>query len=1011
MSSSSHTPPPNNNNNFKTRNAAGRRCQRNNQSNERLRINLVSLLVTCVVLFAGVKLADGSFIRNINRISETLDRALFNVLEELEGPDYTAINVSATYYASTRFNPEGMAILYNLTNIFMDVLVNRDVYPEGLIIVQDNAIQWEPIKDQWQAILKHFSGLLVIVIILVVLALLFPLWGLCFCCCRCCGNCGAKPQPLDKKRDCCKKFILATFLIAVGTLLLFGVVCAFVTNTHLYEGTANAVPTVKTNMRDVDTYLNTTGTELNILLGTNYDEFQSTLFDVLNKSSTIVYDQLAKYSNAVAMTEVTNIVVGLDDIRTNLTQMRTITNYLRNHASQLNDALRKVKNDLIHTLKECNTNLECSKLSSNVSNLDTNIDFNSLPDVTSEMKELQSVIDDGDLEKSVEEGQQRLKNIEQKISQTVSTSLDAVRSAINDAGKEIRTNVGQVNSVLTDISSFMHKHADPVLADADRYVREYAPYLYYGGIGVSCVLLSVTFCIAVGLICGICGKKPDPYSEDCCNKGVGNQCLMCGVTIMFLSGIFLAVITIVFFFVGMASQRLVCDPIRNYNDSKLIDLLDESFSFKDAVGVDVTDAVGVDVTVKQVLSDCHRNRSAYHVFRLQNKIELDNVRNYIEEFDIQSALDELQENIKVPVGVEILSPEAKAKLTELADSNISNINFDRFTTVLDDNLTKVDLNYLVKQLDAVLETVNRRMVPEEIKANLQVSKLHLETYQEKLVVPMTQNAEKLIDIAKNMEQNLKFGKSSFREAITELIDEVDGVTIMFLSGIFLAVITIVFFFVGMASQRLVCDPIRNYNDSKLIDLLDESFSFKDAVGVDVTVKQVLSDCHRNRSAYHVFRLQNKIELDNVRNYIEEFDIQSALDELQENIKVPVGVEILSPEAKAKLTELADSNISNINFDRFTTVLDDNLTKVDLNYLVKQLDAVLETVNRRMVPEEIKANLQVSKLHLETYQEKLVVPMTQNAEKLIDIAKNMEQNLKFGKSSFREAITELIDEVE
>lgn len=131
MSSSSHTPPPNNNNNFKTRNAAGRRCQRNNQSNERLRINLVSLLVTCVVLFAGVKLADGSFIRNINRISETLDRALFNVLEELEGPDYTAINVSATYYASTRFNPEGMAILYNLTNIFMDVLVNRDVYPEG----------------------------------------------------------------------------------------------------------------------------------------------------------------------------------------------------------------------------------------------------------------------------------------------------------------------------------------------------------------------------------------------------------------------------------------------------------------------------------------------------------------------------------------------------------------------------------------------------------------------------------------------------------------------------------------------------------------------------------------------------------------------------------------------------------------------------------------------------------------------------------------------------------------
>lgn len=52
--------------------------------------------------------------------------------------------------------------------------------------------------------------------------------------------------------------------------------------------------------------------------------------------------------------------------------------------------------------------------------------------------------------------------------------------------------------------------------------------------------------------------------------------------------------------------------------------------------------------------------------------------------------------------------------------------------------------YLVKQLDIVLETVNRRMVPDDIKAGLQISRLQLETYQEKLVVPMTENAEKLI---------------------------------------------------------------------------------------------------------------------------------------------------------------------------------------------------------------------------------------------------------------------------
>lgn len=55
------------------------------------------------------------------------------------------------------------------------------------------------------------------------------------------------------------------------------------------------------------------------------------------ESSNIVYEQLTKYSNAVAMTEVTKIVEGLEDIKSNLTQMKNITNYLRNHASQLND--------------------------------------------------------------------------------------------------------------------------------------------------------------------------------------------------------------------------------------------------------------------------------------------------------------------------------------------------------------------------------------------------------------------------------------------------------------------------------------------------------------------------------------------------------------------------------------------------------------------------------------------------------------------------------------------------
>lgn len=67
-----------------------------------------------------------------------------------------------------------------------------------------------------------------------------------------------------------------------------------------------------------------------------------------------------------------------------------------------------------------------------------------------------------------------------------------------------------------------YKHFD----DADYYIKEYANYSYYAGITVSSILLFVLVCIIFGLLCGICGKRPDGYGDDCCNKGAGSRFLM-----------------------------------------------------------------------------------------------------------------------------------------------------------------------------------------------------------------------------------------------------------------------------------------------------------------------------------------------------------------------------------------------------------------------------------------------------------------------------------------------------
>lgn len=124
----------------------------------------------------------------------------------------------------------------------------------------------------------------------------------------------------------------------------------------MQDGTNDLHATLKTSVKDTDIYLAATSNEIDVLLNINYHEFENLLFDTLDSEcnchinlsdlnycllclecSNIVLDQLREYSKATALTEVVKIVNGLDDIKSNLTFMKSATNDLRTNASQLND--------------------------------------------------------------------------------------------------------------------------------------------------------------------------------------------------------------------------------------------------------------------------------------------------------------------------------------------------------------------------------------------------------------------------------------------------------------------------------------------------------------------------------------------------------------------------------------------------------------------------------------------------------------------------------------------------
>lgn len=94
-------------------------------------VNLFSFLFALSFVVLAAKVADGSFTSRINRISDNLNKALDDVLH-FDGANYTELTESATYHSTAQhYQHKGLAGLYNLTVWFMDLLVKRDVYPEG----------------------------------------------------------------------------------------------------------------------------------------------------------------------------------------------------------------------------------------------------------------------------------------------------------------------------------------------------------------------------------------------------------------------------------------------------------------------------------------------------------------------------------------------------------------------------------------------------------------------------------------------------------------------------------------------------------------------------------------------------------------------------------------------------------------------------------------------------------------------------------------------------------------
>ncbi|XP_014605355.1 PREDICTED: prominin-like protein isoform X9 [Polistes canadensis] len=731
------------------------------------RVAIGTLLVILILISSQPAFSQESLANRMRVISEDLDRQLNDIMAS-QAVNYTTVNTTGLpYNATTKFNPKGMGQLYNVTNMFIDVVQSKQAYPEGMITVISNTPVFVDPWHQWKIIVTHYGGLAGLALIGVLLAAILPCIGLFFCCCRCAGHCGAKNQPFDKKHDHCRKIMLSIILIGVATIILFGVVCAFVTNEYMQDGTKELPSNVKTNLKDVRLYLSTTKREINTVLKTNYGELEITLNNILQASGRIVTEQLAEYSHAVSLTNLNDIVTGLESIREELRSMNRITQELRMNATQLDIVVRGVKNNLLYTLRDC-TSHNCKQILHDykVNQMSVQIEFDKLPDLTSALHNI-TILMESNIVSEVSQGRESFLKIQKDIQHAVNQTIPVVSASIRRAGDFLASIANNMTSLIDRINVNIDRVNIQHLEVARSYVVQYSPYRYYLGLGISGILLTVLMCLTFGLLCGICGKRPDGYGDDCCNKGSGARFLMMAVWIIFLLTSVLMVITVVHMITGVLAQRGICEPLKNPKDNRMFKLVDEIVQIRKIFD---PKNPNFDINMSYIITKCHANETLYNVLKLNNLFDVDTLRNYAGRYDINNTIQQLRRKINLSPGVVILKESARSKLNDLAQSGLSDIKFYQYAELLADNITNINLEHLASKLRDVSTKLSSNQ--ENIKDSLLKNAHDLEHYHRDLVVPMATLSEKLSENALALQESIKFNHSSMAEAIHNLVDEV-----------------------------------------------------------------------------------------------------------------------------------------------------------------------------------------------------------------------------------------------
>uniref|UniRef100_A0A224Z6B6 Prominin protein n=1 Tax=Rhipicephalus zambeziensis TaxID=60191 RepID=A0A224Z6B6_9ACAR len=578
------------------------------------------------VVFFAVTLVAAAAVLPVARSQSNSDNGCLSPVNI----NFSSVDSSTYDFQSVRM-PEasGMDHLYSIVTHFAYVVAEPGL-PKGLL--EDDRLFKDPISiilTRWKELPHMFMGLLVLVAVGLALALIVPFVGVLVLCCRCCcKRCGGAENVPEGKGDATKRGWRGVLLFILAVVLLFAVVCAFVTNAFVPAAVVKLPDSIEHSAHDVVLVVNRTKDDVDHLLVKNYGEFKSEFEQRLNVCTHQVGDDVSAIITKSPAFQLKQVAENVEKLSLEVNNITATAKEAKDLMDEIKKSVDNVKKSVDEASKKCRENnggSACDDIDKSKKDLEfkfENVNLGKIEEAKIELDKLDPPKLKSEIEKALDTEEKR-----KDIMQKVNTATDEIRAKLNDVEKTLRDTSTKFNlPLISDPKALDVSSVRDVFEDAQPYVTYYG----YVTLAIACVLALVLACYVLGMTWGGCGSR-----EGSCNRKTGGSCLTTGAVLFVLAFFIPMVLSTLILAVGIAGQRGVCDVARDPGSEQSTALVGQvAGSFRTQLG-DINATTIEDIAKR--FGEC--SNKSYSLFQLLGKELVMNITRKVAGSDQKASVD------------------------------------------------------------------------------------------------------------------------------------------------------------------------------------------------------------------------------------------------------------------------------------------------------------------------------------------------------------------------------------